>query len=324
MVAHKSVFSQVAQHVPPPPRLFLRLGTCAPTLTLCTLVAYVLSPLCLLLPGRLRPLVLPLPLLAALWAELLDDPGVLCEHPREDVLTTDEKLEGGVAPSGAASSGQLTISSLDLSSTSLPGTRVASAGTTTASLAGSAGTDPKTGCSGLGSSKGTDQKTRLSPVGMNVEVVGGDPRTDHASVPCETQTSQGMAATCPPYRPGAVALQTANPDSPALFLDPCLSNTFVREDLDELTHENGPSVPDELPSAGETDMNTTSDCETTLFPGIFRIAEQSEELRDPDFGVQIVPASVSPSELSAHQMGAALAGISDRALSTERYRSCPF
>ena len=57
MVAHKSVFSQVAQHVSPPPRLFFRLGTCTSTLTLCTLVAYVLSLLCLLLPGRLRPLV---------------------------------------------------------------------------------------------------------------------------------------------------------------------------------------------------------------------------------------------------------------------------
>ena len=55
-------------------------------------------------------------------------------------------------------------------------------------------------------------------------------------------------------------------------------------------------------------MNTTSDCETTIFTGISRIAEKSEELREPDFEVQIVPASVSSSELSAHQMGAALAG----------------
>ena len=156
---------------------------------------------------------LPPPLLAALRAELLDDPGV---------LTTDEKLESGVAPSGAASSGQRTTPSLDLTSTTLLGTGVAAASTTTASLVGNVGTDPKTGCSGLGSTKGTDPKTGLSPVGMHVDVVGGDPRTDNASLLCENQTSEGMAATCPPYRPGAVALQTANPDSSALSPDPCL------------------------------------------------------------------------------------------------------
>ena len=63
----------------------------------------------------------------------------------------------------------------------------------------------------------------------------------------------------------AVALQTANPDSPALTPDHRLSLEFVPEDPDEFTMEDGPLVPDELPSAGETDMNATSDCETTLF-----------------------------------------------------------
>ena len=119
---------------------------------------------------------------------------------------------------------------------------------------------------------------------------------------------ESMAATCPPYRPGAVSPQTAISVSPALSPDTCLSHPLDPEEPDELTHVDGPSVPDELPSAGETDMNTTSDCETTLFTGISRIAEKSEELREPDFEVQIVPASVSSSELSAHQMGVALAG----------------
>ena len=92
-----------------------------------------------------------------------------------------------------------------------------------------------------------------------------------------------MAATCPPYRLGAVAPQTANPDSPALSPDHCLSQPFVPEDPDVFTIEDGPAVPDELSSTGDTDMNISTDCETTLFPGIFRIAEKFEELRDPDF-----------------------------------------
>ena len=41
---------------------------------------------------------LPAELLSALRAAELDDPGVLSEYPREDVLTTDEKLGSGVAP----------------------------------------------------------------------------------------------------------------------------------------------------------------------------------------------------------------------------------
>ena len=45
------------------------------------------------------------------------------------------------------------------------------------------------------------------------------------------------------------------------------------------------------------------------FHGIFTL-ENSERLRESDSGVQIVPASGSPSELSAHQMGLSLAGSS--------------
>ena len=277
MVAHKSVFSQVAQHVTPPSSSVLAsrhvytyvdvmyTGCVRPVSSVSTSPGSSSSVGLRDLSWESALRALPPPLLPALRAELLDDPGMLCEYSREDVLTTDEKLGGSVAPSGAASSGQRTTSSLDLT-----GTGVAAASTTTAS-------------SGLGSTKGTNPKTGLSPVGMHVDVVGGDPRTDHASLLCESQTSEGMAATCPPCRPGAVALQTANPDSPALSPDHCLSHPFVPEVPDELTIEDGPSVPDELPSAGETDMNATSDCETTLFPGIFRIAERSEELCDPFF-----------------------------------------
>ena len=41
---------------------------------------------------------LPPPLLAALGAELLDDPGVLCEHPGADTLNKVEKLGGDALP----------------------------------------------------------------------------------------------------------------------------------------------------------------------------------------------------------------------------------
>ena len=48
-----------------------------------------------------------------------------------------------------------------------------------------------------------------------------------------------------------------------------------------------------------------------IYRGFSRIGEKSERLRQSDFGVQIVPASRSPSELSAHQMGLSLAGTVD-------------
>ena len=55
-------------------------------------------------------------------------------------------------------------------------------------------------------------------------------------------------------------------------------------------------------------MNSISDNTSTVFSWDFHVGEKSERLRQADFGVQIVPASRSPSELSAHQMGLPLAG----------------
>ena len=46
----------------------------------------------------------------------------------------------------------------------------------------------------------------------------------------------------------------------------------------------------------------------TVFSRDFYANENSERVRQSDSGVQIVPASRSPSELSAHQMGLPLAG----------------
>ena len=55
-------------------------------------------------------------------------------------------------------------------------------------------------------------------------------------------------------------------------------------------------------------MDSTQSAKSTGFTPIFRISENSERIRESDPGVQIVPASRSPSELSAHQMGLSLAG----------------
>ena len=70
------------------------------------------------------------------------------------------------------------------------------------------------------------------------------------------------------------------------------------------THDS--EVRDGFPSTHI--MDSTPKCEKYGIYAYFRISENSERLRESDPGVQIVPASRSPSELSAHQMGPPLAG----------------
>ena len=53
-----------------------------------------------------------------------------------------------------------------------------------------------------------------------------------------------------------------------------------------------------------------SEYSDSVFSRDFYTVENSERLRESDSGVQIVPASGSPSELIAHQMGLSLAGSS--------------
>ena len=129
---------------------------------------------------------------------------------------------------------------------------------------------------------------------------------------------------------GGLATQTAIPDP----VSPALSDLAVSLDFDHEVPDGFPSmmncpgfrdgfpwieqdrkVRDEFPRIDDLQgqahlegLNSTSDCETTVFSGDFHIGEKSERLRQSDFGVQIVPASRSPSELSAHQMGLPLAG----------------
>ena len=132
---------------------------------------------------------------------------------------------------------------------------------------------------------------------------------------------------------GELATQTATSDPVSPAPDPVLaiSRGLDAEDLDGFPSiEESPENRDELPSIEQNPevrdvfprsedlqgqahcegLNSTSDIENTAISRILRIAEKSERLRQSDFGVQIVPASGSPSELSAHQMGLSLAGTS--------------
>ena len=144
---------------------------------------------------------LPDQLLSALRAAELDEPGVLLEYPKMTVEelkgTMGEALGDHVAPSGAASSGQPTISSL-ISSSAAPLTPWVASGMVASGhgVVEGKGTDPRTGLSFVPSGgevktdhKGTDPKTGFVPSGGEVKTdhfdrPGGDPRTDHASLQC--------------------------------------------------------------------------------------------------------------------------------------------
>ena len=272
---------------------------------------------------------LPDVLLSALRAAELDDPRVLSEYPRGTLTDLETLLEETFgrdgAPLGAASSGQPSSSSCN-SATAIP---LKSSGTSPGGLVESVlevGTDPKTG---------------FSLVGIPVGVVGGDPRTglfvpsggevktDH--IPFDVQMVCLVDETVDSPLPGGLATQTAIPDPVSPALDPDLILTLGSELRDEFpgveqdpefrdglpSTEQDPKVRDEFPSIGDLQgrahsegLNSTSDIENTAISRISRIAEKSERLRESDFGVQIVPASRSPSELSAHQMGLSLAGTS--------------
>ena len=255
------------------------------------------------------------------------------------------KFETGGVPAGATSSGQRSFSSPNSTSTSLSRAGSASAGTTMASLVGrvdssvgSTKADPKTGLSLFVPSggevktdhKGGDPRTGLFvPSGGEVKTdqhvpSGGEVKTDHDSFDVEMACLVDETVDSP--LPGELATQTATPDSPACT-ESAISRAECPEHADGFSTSNFPAVPDgfpcisegcesrdELPRSGVIcqveagSMNSISDNTSTVFSGDFHVGEKSERLRESDFGVQIVPASRSPSELSAHQMGLPLAG----------------
>ena len=191
--------------------------------------------------------------------------------------------------------------------------------------------------------KGGDPRTgQFVPSGGEVKTdqhvpSGGEVKTDHD--PFDVQMACFVDETVDSPLPGALATQTVIPDpvSPALDSVLAVSRGFDHEDSDGFPSieqdpgfrdglpcsEQDPKVRDEFPRIEDLQgqphsegLNSTSDIENTAISRISRIAEKSERLRESDFGVQIVPASRSPSELSAHQMGLSLAGTSRDPTST--------
>ena len=145
---------------------------------------------------------------------------------------------------------------------------------------------------------------------------GGDPKTDlslHSNACVDADSPQS----------GGLATQTATPDSPActvlavssiLAHDSELRDEFPSILQDPDHRDEFPSIAegsesrDGLPRSGDIVMNSSSDNTDTVFSRVFHDDEKSEGVRQSDFRVQNLPASGSPSELSAHQMGGALAG----------------
>ena len=222
------------------------------------------------------------------------------------------KLETGRAPLGAASTSHSPLSSFN--SSLLP--------------TGPFGTGP----SWTAGAK-TDQASSSNSPGMarGLEEKGGDPRTYHS-------LCMNACASADSPHPGGLATQTATPVSPAStdlgvstafsrdseVRDECPSSAEVSVHPDGLTTIlQDPDHHDAFPSSAESSDHRDGfpragvmEYSDTVFLRDFHADENSERVRQSDSGVQIVPASRSPSELSAHQMGLSLAG-------TDRLKSEP-
>ena len=210
---------------------------------------------------------LPEPLLRALLDADLGDALTLQNYPRMEGHLLEEMLGGSLV-------GAVGTASSDASSSTQP--TIMSTGTCTMVADGDVGE-------------------------------GGDPRTVHSLPVEETQ----MAATFPPYRPGGLATQTAKsesvPVSPALRTVSTihLHGSAVLDGLSE-----NPEHSDGLPRSTVFENSSLLDriFQKKYSIGIlrdFHTVKVSESLRQSQLDqVQIVPPSLVPSELSAHQMAA--------------------
>ena len=271
---------------------------------------------------------LPAALADGLLTAELDDPTVLASNPRMDLEEAVLGLRGlscttadGMDPASRGSSLQETAgassdAASQRNSTSthghgLPGRALEWCGTDVGgdprtdhpSFICDRGDDPKTVQASLMCEMGDDPRTVHASF---VREMGGDPKTDHEALVCETETGGGMAATCPPYRPGRLATETATSSasaSPALLatVDHALPDGFpCPADLKLEANFEGSSLLDRILQR-RFGIGILRDCRT---------AESSESLRQSQFErVQIVPATVIPSELSAHQMAARSDGL---------------
>ena len=151
----------------------------------------------------------------------------------------------------------------------------------------------------------------------------GDPKTDHEALVRDRSGDPSTAPTCSPYRPGWLASATAFTlrVSPAQypvsvnFPDSRIPDSEVSDGLLTLreSRDGQPSPADFQGSEQLRGSSLIDRCLERRFTvsesiGISRdfvITEKSEHLRQSQPGqVQNLPASVIPSELSAHQMGA--------------------
>ena len=254
---------------------------------------------------------LPDQLLSALRVAELDEPGVLFEYPRMTVEelkgSMGEMLGDHVAPSGAASSGQPTTSSLNSSTAATLTPRVACGMVVSESVGGDPRTDLFVPSGGevktdLFVPSGDEVKTGLFvPSGGEVKTdhfdrTGGDPKTDH--IPFSVQMARVVDEMADSPRSGGLATQTAISAtvSPALDPDVAVSSTLTlgSELRDELPSCQGdPEVRDEFPSFvqrsecrdgfpsigdlqgqahSEGSNGSTSDIENTAFSRISRVA----------------------------------------------------
>ena len=235
---------------------------------------------------------LPVALADGLRTAELDDPTVLSSYPRMDweeafsglrALSCTTVVGVAPAPSGAASSSHSSISSSD----SRFGIALCSSSWSAASAA-----------SGAGSTGGDPRTDHFVPE------TGGDPTTDHA-LSVFVGKKETMAATCPPYRPGRLATATAFSNSSATA-----SAMLAADDEHSDGFPNSSSHRDELPSSAVSESSSLLDRilhrrHSIDFSRDFHSGESSESLRQSQLDqVQIVPATLIPSELSAHQMAA--------------------
>ena len=308
MVAHKSVFSQVCRSLPPcPPPVVPSVVVLLVTLSMSTHGAQLTFPS---VPNVGRDVLwertiasLPPPLLVALRSSGLDNPGTLVEYPRSSV----EELERGLgrtlvgldalAPSGAASSGQITITYGHKVPVLAPEWPVVASGSgdvagdpKTDHFVQDTGGDPKTDhfVRDTGGDPKTDHFVRDTggdpKTDHFVPQTGGDPRTDHLGPDDESLLCREMAATCPPYRPGAVALQTANPS--ALAPTAVLGFSVDGGHPDELsilrpwsctfdgfpsTAESRDGLPSSADSKDHTNLDSTLDDKSTGFTPIYTL-----------------------------------------------------
>ena len=156
------------------------------------------------------------------------------------------------------------------------------------------GGDPRTDHFSFVRDTGDDPRTVQASF---VREMGGDPKTDHPSLVRETGSGEGVAATCPPYRLGRLATETAISSASA---SPALLATVNHAISDGLPSES-PVRFDGLPCPAGLKREANSEGSSLLDRilqrrfsiGIlrdFRTVESSESLRQSQFErVQIVP-----------------------------------